>query len=120
MKKLLMFLFGAFMLSTSVSAKVLVPLALTVIIEEDDLPGGNGQPKSPIEPPTVYIEDYTLSFVADHPDYILNIKDEDGEVVYSTTVFSAMTQVTLPSDLSGDYEIELLMSNWKFTGFINL
>ena len=66
------------------------------------------------------IEDYTLSFVADHPDYILNIKDEDGEVVYSTTVFSAMTQVTLPSDLSGDYEIELLMGNWKFTGWIGL
>lgn len=120
MKKLLMFLFGAFMLSTSVSAKVLVPLALTVIIEEDDLPGGNGQPKSPTDPPTVYIEDYTLTFENYHPEYILNIKDEDGEVVYSTTVFSAMTQVTLLSTLSGDYEIELLMGNWKFMGWINL
>ncbi len=120
MKKLLMFLFGAFMLSTSVSAKVLVPLALTVIIEEDDLPGGNGQPKSPIEPPTVYIEEYTLTFENYHPDYILNIKDEYGNVVYTTMVFSTQTQVVLPSTLFGDYEIELLMGNWKFTGWIGL
>jgi hypothetical protein len=46
--------------------------------------------------------------------------DEDGEVVYTTTVFSNETQVALPSNLSGDYEIELLMGNWKFTGWIEL
>jgi hypothetical protein len=40
MKKLLLLLFGAFLLSASVSAKVLVPL--TVCIEDDELPGGNG------------------------------------------------------------------------------
>lgn len=120
MKKLLMFLFGAFMLSTSVSAKVLVPLALTVIIEEDDLPGGNGQPKSPIEPPTVYIEDYTLTFENYHPEYILNIKDEDGDVVYTTVVHSTRTQVVLPSTLSGNYEIRLVLGSWVFTGWIGL
>ena len=62
MKKLLLLLFGAFMLSTSVSAKELVPLALTVIIEEDDRPVGHDYPKSPTDPPTVYIEEYTLTF----------------------------------------------------------
>ena len=118
MKKLLMFLFGAFMLSTSVSAKVLVPLALTVIIEEDDLPGGNGYPKSPLDPPTVYIENYTLTFENYHPEYILNIKDENGIVVYSTVVYSTQTQVVLPSTLSGNYEIKLVLGYWVFTGWI--
>ena len=118
MKKLLLMIVGAFMLSTSLWAKTLVPLS--VYIEDDNSPVGNGYPKSPMRPPVVYIEDYTLSFTADHPDYILNIKDEDGEVVYSTTVFSAMPQVTLPSTLSGDYDIEPLMGNWKFSGWINL
>lgn len=84
------------------------------------MPVGNGHPKSPIQPPTVYIEDYTLSFVADHPDYILNIMDEDGAVVYSTVVYSTQTQVVLPSTLSGDYEIQLVMGNWLFSGWINL
>ena len=117
MRKHLFLLLFALSLSMGANASHKIPFVTGII---DDMPSGNGYPKSPMRPPVVYIEDYTLSFVADHPDYILNIKDEDGEVVYSTTVFSAMTQVTLPSILSGDYEIELLMGNWKFTGWIGL
>lgn len=118
MKKLLLFLFGAFLLSTSVSAQVLVPL--TVCIEEDEQPGGPGYPKTPITIPKVYIDDYTLLFEANHPEYVLNIKDEDDNVVYTTTVYSTQTQVVLPSTLSGDYQIELIMGYWHFTGWINL
>ena len=81
---------------------------------------GHGYPKSPIQPPTVYIEDHTLSFTVDHPDYLLNIKDEDGDVVFTTVVYSAQTEVVLPLTLSGDYEIELVMGNWLFSGWINL
>ena len=81
---------------------------------------GHGYPKSPIQPPTVYIEDHTLSFAVDHPDYLLNIKDEDGDVVFTTVVYSAQTEVVLPLTLSGDYEIELVMGNWLFSGWINL
>ena len=70
--------------------------------------------------PKVYIDDYTLLFAVDHPEYVLNIKDEDDNVVFSTVVYSAQTQVVLPSTLSGDYQIELVMGIWKFTGWINL
>ena len=118
MKKLLLFLFGAFLLSASVSAKMLVPL--TVCIEDDEQPATNGQPKSPDETPTVYIEDYTLYFEANHLDYVLNIKDEDGDVVYTTVVYSAQTQAVLPSTLSGDYEIEIIAGDLLFVGWINL
>ena len=118
MKKLLLFLISAFIFSTSVSAQELVPL--TVCIEEDDQPGGNGHPRSPNETPIVYIDDYTLLFEANHPDYVLNIKDEDGDVVYSTVVSSTQTQVVLPSTLSGNYEIQLVMGYWLFKGWINL
>ena len=85
-----------------------------------DGPIGNHMPKSPATPPTVYQEDNTLTFVADHSEYVLYIKDEDEEVVYSTVVTSAETEVTLPSYLSGTYEIELVMGNWLFTGWIDL
>ena len=105
-------------MSTSVYAWDIIPF--TVSIDDDDMPIGNGYPKAPMQAPTVYIEDYSLSFVADHPEYILNIKDEDGEVVYTTTVFSTQTQVVLPSILSGDYEVNLVMGNWLFVGWINL
>ena len=76
--------------------------------------------KTPVNPPTVYLNGYTLLFEVGHPDYVLYIKDEDGEVVYTTTVYSTQTEVVLPSTLSGDYEIELVMGNWLFTGYINL
>lgn len=88
--------------------------------EVDDQPMNNGRPKAPMRPPVVYIEDYVLTFMTDHPEYIINIKDEDGEIVYSTVVTSAETLITLPSTLSGDYVIELTMGNWKFTGWIEL
>ena len=119
MKKLLVLLFGAFLLSTSVSAKVLVPL--TVCIEEDEQPGGNGHGKTSMCPPVVYIEDYTLSFEVDHPEYVLYIKDENNNVVYTTTVYSTQTQVILPSSLSGDYKIQLdFGGNYFFVGKIEL
>ena len=118
MRKVFFLFLCAFMMSTSVYAWDIIPF--TVSIDDDDMPIGNGYPKAPMQAPTVYIEDYSLSFVADHPEYILNIKDEDGEVVYTTTVFSTQTQVVLPSILSGDYEVNLVMGNWLFVGWINL
>ena len=118
MKKLLLFLFSAFIFSTSVSALELVPL--TICIEEDEQPGTNGFPRTPITAPTVYIDDYTLLFEANHPEYVLRIKDESNNVVYTTVVYSTQTQVVLPSTLSGNYQIELVMGNWLFTGWINL
>jgi hypothetical protein len=87
---------------------------------EDNKPIGHGNTRSPIEVPLVYIEDYTLTFAVGHPDYTLIIKDEDGDVVYTTTVFSTDIEVILPSTLSGDYEVNLVMGNWLFTGWINL
>ena len=117
MRKLFLFLFGAFILSTDVSAQVLVPLTVSII---DEQPGGNGQPKTPVLAPKVYIDDYTLLFEVNHPEYVLNIKDEDGDVVYSTVVYSTQTQVVLPSTLSGDYQIELVVDNLLFMGWINL
>ena len=117
MKKFLLMIFGAFLLSTSLFAKEVVPFTVHY---EDNQPIGHGYGRTPMQPPVVYIEDYTLTFAVGHPDYTLIIKDEDGYVVYTTTVFSNDTEVILPSTLSGDYEVNLVMGNWLFTGWINL
>ena len=117
MKKLFLTALCILMMNTSLFAWDIIPFTVSL---EDNSPIGHDRPKTPMHAPTVYIEDYSLSFVADHPEYILNIKDEDGEVVYSTIVTSAETLVTLPSFLAGDYVIELTMGNWKFTGWIEL
>ena len=119
MKKLLMLLVCTLMLSTSANAWKLISLTVQVI-HEDEQPITHGHSKSPDETPTVYIEDYTLYFEANHPNYVLNIKDEDGDVVYTTVVYSAQTQAVLPSTLSGNYVIELAVDNLLYTGWINL
>ena len=118
MKKLLFTVLSAFLLCTTVTAMDLIPL--TICPYENEQPGGNGHPKTPITAPKVYIDDYTLLFEANHPEFVLYIKDEDDNVVYTTTVYSIQTQVVLPSTLSGDYKIELQMGYWKFTGYIML
>ena len=116
MKKVsVLFLF--LILGMSTQANHVISFSVQII---PDLPLGHGHPKSPMQAPTVYIEDYTLLFETNHPEYVLNIKDEDGDTVYTTVVYSAQTQVVLPSTLSGDYEIELAIGNWLFTGWINL
>ena len=120
MKKLCFLVLAAFILSTSSYAWQLVPMTLSVSGDNNLQPIGNGHPKSPDETPVVYIEDYTLYFEASHPDYTLIIKDVDGDVVYTTPVYTAQTQVVLPSILSGDYEIEIIAGDLLFVGWINL
>ena len=118
MKKFILLLFSAMMLGTNVSALELVPL--TVYSEENVQPISHGHPRTPMLAPKVYIDDYTLLFEVNHPEYVLNIKDENDNVVYTTVVYSTQTQVILPSTLSGDYQIELVMDYWLFMGWINL
>ena len=115
MKKVLL----SFALLMSILVQAREQLQLNVN-NENEQPIGYGYPKSPIKAPVVFIEDYTLSFSVDHPDYVLMVKDENGDVVFTTSVFSTETLVTLPSALSGDYQIEIVMGYWKFTGWISL
>ena len=65
MRKHLFLLLFALSLSMSANAWVRVPLTTNY---EDCMPIGHGYGKSPMRPPVIYIEDYTLSFVADHPE----------------------------------------------------
>ena len=117
MKKLLLMIVGAFMLSTSLWAKEIVSLSVNY---KDERPIGHDFGRTSVEVPLVYIDDYTLTFEAYHPDYALVIMDEDGDVVYTTLVFSAQTDVILPSTLSGDYQVNLVIDNLVFTGWIAL
>jgi len=117
MKKVLLVVLAFFLSMSSYALGDFIEFTVQYVPEK---PVGHGNPKSPTDPPAVYIEDYTLLFEANHPDYILYIKDEYDDVVYSTAVYSAQTQVVLPSTLSGDYKVELVMGDWLFTGWINL
>lgn len=79
----------------------------------------NGGPhRGPVQPPIIYIENGTLTFVTNCDGCELQLLDEDGEVVYYTIV-SGSTLV-LPSTLSGSFELQIISGNYIFYGEINL
>ena len=78
-----------------------------------------GIPRTPIQPPAVYLEDYTLSFDAFEEDCVIKLLDE-GEVVYEVDIPAGSTSVILPSTLSGEYTLQLFKGNWVFEGEIEL
>ena len=82
---------------------------------------GNGEsPRTPIQVPFITLDGHTLYTENIWFDAILEIVDGDGEVVYSTFVFQGTPSVTLPNDLTGNYELRLIWGNWCFYGDITL
>ena len=65
MRKHLFLLLFALSLSMGANASHKIPFVTGIV---DDIPIGHGHGKSSMRPPVVYIEDYTLSFVADNPE----------------------------------------------------
>lgn len=85
-------------------------------------PLGNDPDRGPVNVPIVCIDDYTLYISGDHPDYVLQLVDPDDEeiVIYQVLVPSTVNSIVLPSTLSGTYIIQLLWSDWRFWGYIEL
>jgi hypothetical protein len=55
-------------------------------------------------------------------DYTLELRDEDGTMVYSIYLSAGTTQVVLPSTLSGEYELRLIpfSATYYYRGYILL
>jgi hypothetical protein len=92
-----------------------VPLQVRIEDPNNDKPA---DPKTPILIPEVSIEDYTLTFDASCLGCELRLLDENGVLVYSTTITS--NTLVLPAYLSGDYELQIISGIYCFYGYINL
>ena len=77
-------------------------------------------PRSPIQPPSVSIDGYTLYTQYVPFDATLQILDSSGAVVYSTFVPAYTPSVILPASLTGDHVIQLIEGYWYFYGWIHL
>ncbi len=77
-------------------------------------------PRTPIQPPTVYLCDHTLYICGDYGNFTLQVLTDDETAVYSTYVPSGTTEVQLPATLSGDYLLQLECGDYLFTGEIEL
>lgn len=77
-------------------------------------------PRTPI--PNIDLIGDIITFPQEHADFMLQLLDEDGMVVYSVDVSMYRITVTLPSWLSGKYECRLYPtdSSIYFYGWIEL
>lgn len=81
---------------------------------------GSSGTYAPPRPWYIIQDDYTLTLPAFEDDYILELRDEDGDVVCSTFLPSGTTQVILPSTLSGGFEIRLVGDTYYYRGYVDL
>ena len=77
-------------------------------------------PKSPVVAPTVYIDGNVLTFETPCDGCPLQLVDEDGDVVYTTVIPEDTTTLTLPADLEGTFELQIIRGDWMFYGEIEL
>ena len=105
------------MCSTSCLAGRLVHLSVSII---DPSPIGHQTHKSPVCPPSVFIEDYTLSFNAFDDDVVIQLLDGDDVIVFSGVIPAGTTNFQLPSTLEGEYQIQLIYGNFIFTGYVEI
>ena len=85
-------------------------------IKETHYPGHG---KAPMRMPIIYQDGYTLSLSASHPEYIINIVQDD-EVIYTSIIPEGITEYELPSYLCGECEIQFVSGSFCFTGLIML
>lgn len=96
------------------------PAPLNFQLSIIDHTNGGGRHRTPVLSPSVSIEEYTLYFDTPCDGCELRIVDEDGDIVYSTTIPSSCSSLDLPSTLSGDFELQIIQGNFCFYAGIQL
>ena len=86
---------------------------------DPDLGNGNN-PRSPVLMPEFYLDGYTLTAGSYTVGSTVVLKDEDGEVVFTSYIYVEGDTITLPSTLSGTYTIEVTRGSLTFVGEIEL
>ena len=81
---------------------------------------GIKNPKAPVRPPYVTLDDHTLYIWSQHGGYTLTMYDDNDNVVYQTYVTAGTQMVCLPSTLSGSYTLLLSDDTYLYTGMIDL
>lgn len=100
---------------SSLMAQQSIPMQ---IIKDAGPEGGNTL--APPRPWYITQDDYVLTMPAFEDDFILELRDEDGVVVYTTYVPAGTTMIVLPSTLSGDFELRLVGDTYYYRGYLTL
>lgn len=76
--------------------------------------------RSPVEIPSVSLEEHNLIFITSCDGCTLRLINEDGLVEYTTVIPTEAQTLVLPSYLSGEYCIQIIHGRFCFWGYIYL
>lgn len=77
-------------------------------------------PLKPIQIPCVYWDGQMLSFDSSLVGCTVRLLDSDGIKCFSVLITEEMTEIAPPSDLSGEYELQIVSGNFIFYCHIQL
>ena len=99
------------------------PIEWQVKKTDNPVKGGGPVHKAPAKlptPPDATLSENILTFLDSHAEYTLYIIDEEGEEVYEAFIPENTSTITLPLNLSGEYELQLVRGNYCFYTYIKL
>jgi hypothetical protein len=76
-------------------------------------------PKAPPYAPTVLVNGNKMVFKSEHPAYVLNLVDNEGNSLYTTEIPESVMEIVLPFNLTEDIEVNLLQGDWRIHGRID-
>ena len=76
--------------------------------------------RSPIRVPSISIDDHTLYFNSSCDGCTLRLYNEEGDLVVNLIIPDNSSTISLPSFLTGEYEIQIIRGNYCFYGYIKL
>lgn len=118
MKKLFIMLLclSALSVNSTYAEEKKIDLSVEIVDETTYYPGRG---KAPLRMPRIYQNRYKLTLSGSHPEYIINIVQDD-EVVYSSVIPAGVTEFELPSYLNDECTIQLINGRFCFYGQIIL
>lgn len=111
----------AFVYSMPASADPIMGDAVVLGLHwEDPSSGHSGVERSLVPFPEVSISSHVLYFMGSHASFTLELRDASDTVVYTAYIYATDTQVSLPTTLTGTYELRLCTDDYYFYGEITL
>ena len=85
-----------------------------------EMPIGTSMPRTPEIIPTIYFDGTILYFATSCDGYALQIVDAAENICYEVVIPMGTTDLELPNNLFGEYELRIIHGNTLYYGEINI
>lgn len=86
----------------------------------DSVDSAKSVKRSSVKTPSLSLENHTLYFNTSCDGCTLQLLDESGNVKYTKVIPENTSNITLPSDMAGGCELQIIRGQYCFYGLIDL